>query len=145
MFVAISSLSARSIMLACQTECHRGRKCSSCLNEFRCRDTMTVSDGPVIVRHLREQLWSIRGTPADRRNKVVAMLNSFVVVNSNEMRYILCCEYFELQIDDTKHCAISKSLKFQINGREVCKIFFRICSGINEKMFNESVAKILKV
>ena len=90
---------------------------------------MTVSDGPVIVRHLREQLWSIRGTPADRRNKLVAMLNSFVVVNSNEMRYILCCEYFELQIDDTKHCAISKSLKFQINGREVCKIFFRICSG----------------
>jgi hypothetical protein len=145
MLVFIYSLSSRSIMLASQTKCHRGRKCSSCLNEFRCRDTMTVSDGPVAARHLREQLWSIGGTPAQRRKKLVAMLNSFVVVNSNDRRYIFCCEYFDIKIIDTLHFAISKSLKFQINGREVCKIFFRICSGINEKIFNESVTKILKV
>ena len=38
---------------------------------------------------------------------------------------------------------VNKSLKFQINGREVCKVF-RICSGIKERMFNESVREVLR-
>ena len=55
-------------------------------------ETMPVSDGIVIVKHLREKLWSVGGSPRKRRENLMSMLHLFVNINSNDKRYILCCK-----------------------------------------------------
>ena len=75
-------LHAASIQTSSLALCSRGRKCKACPNAFRCRDLFTVSDGPVVVRQLRERLWSLTGTVSQRRERLMSLLHSFVVVNN---------------------------------------------------------------
>jgi hypothetical protein len=119
-------LSATHIGNACTYTCQDVRNSDKCSNEKLCRDLFSRTESERAIKQLREQIWTTGphkhpGSVTSRKSKLLVALKSQIVHQ-----------------DDGE-----KKLMFRINGKDVCKSFYKIAIGIPTKMFNASIAFVL--
>jgi hypothetical protein len=121
-------LSATHIGNACNYTCQDVRNSDRCINEKLCRDLFTRSESERAIKQLREHIWTTGphrhpGSVTSRKSKLLDSLESQIVLQ-----------------DDGQ-----KKLLFRVNGKEVCKSFYKMAIGIPTKMFNASIAFVLEL
>jgi hypothetical protein len=119
-------LSKEHLGRACSFICQDVKNSGKCCNEKFCRDTFTRTEGERMIRLLREQVWTegplnTPGSVTTRKTKLISLLKTMVVVDDND----------------------EKVLYFRLNGKEVCKSFYKQALAIPNKMFDSAIAFVL--
>jgi hypothetical protein len=119
-------LSNTHIEKACSFLCLDTKNSKKCCNAKFCRDTFSRTECGRVIQQLREEIWTegplkSPGTVTSRKTKLISILKTQIVVDENN----------------------TKQLYFRMNGKEVCKSFYKTALAVPNKMFNSSIAYVL--
>jgi hypothetical protein len=120
-------LSSEHIGKACSVVCQDVRNCRRCCNDKFCRDQFSRTECERAIRELREHIWTegchkTPGCVTSRKEQLISVLKTQIVMDDHE----------------------AKQLFYRINGKEVCKSFYKSAIAIPTKMFNSAVAFVLE-